>query len=82
MGIKNPRVGLINNGAEEEKGNSLTKEAYQLLTKTDVNFVGNLEGRDILLDCADVAVCDGFVGNIVMKFLEGTAKALDDHAEG
>lgn len=76
MGIKNPRVGLINNGAEEEKGNSLTKEVYQLLTKTDVNFVGNLEGRDILLDCADVAVCDGFVGNIVMKFLEGTAKAL------
>lgn len=77
MGVKNPRVGLINNGAEEEKGNTLTKEAFKLLSNTkDINFVGNVEGRDILLDSCDVAVCDGFVGNVVMKFLEGTAKAL------
>ncbi len=76
MGKKNPRVGLINNGAEEEKGNALTKEAYQLLKESDINFVGNIEGREILMDAADVVVCDGFTGNVLMKFLEGTAKVL------
>jgi len=76
MKIKNPRVGLINNGAEEEKGNALTKEAYQLLKATDINFKGNVEGRDIISGDFDVAVCDGFVGNIVMKFLEGAAKTI------
>jgi len=76
MGIENPRVGLINNGAEAEKGNALTKEAYMLLLETNVHFAGNVEGRDILSGDYDVAVCDGFTGNIVMKFLEGTAKTL------
>ena len=76
-GIDAPRVGLINNGAEEEKGCALTKEAYSLLKQTEgINFVGNIEGRDIMLGAADVVVCDGFVGNIVMKFLEGMGKAM------
>ncbi len=76
MGVENPRVALINNGAEEEKGDSLTKEAYQLLKKAPINFVGNVEGRDILLGDYDVVVCDGFVGNVLMKFMEGCAKFL------
>ncbi len=76
VGIPNPRVGLINNGAEEEKGNSLTKEAYQLLKGTNINFVGNAEGRDILSGNYDVVVCDGFVGNVLMKFMEGCASFL------
>ena len=75
-GMENPRVALINNGAEEEKGCALTKEAYALLKETDINFIGNIEGRDIMLGGADVLVCDGFVGNVLMKFLEGTGKAL------
>ena len=76
-GTPSPRVGLINNGAEEEKGCALTKEAYGLLKQTEgINFVGNIEGRDIMLGAADVVVCDGFVGNIVMKFLEGMGKAM------
>ena len=76
MKVQNPRVGLINNGAEEEKGNALTKEAYQLLKEAKIQFRGNIEGREILSGEYDVAVCDGFVGNIVMKFLEGAAKTL------
>lgn len=76
MGVENPRVGLINNGAEEEKGNAQTKKAFGLLKDTDINFVGNVEGRDLMLGACDVAVSDGFVGNVVMKFLEGCAKAL------
>ena len=78
MGIENPRVGLINNGAEEEKGNALTKEAYQLLEAANINFVGNAEGRDILSGDYDVVVCDGFVGNVLMKFMEGCATFLFD----
>lgn len=76
MGIQNPRVGLINNGSEEEKGCSLTKEAYKLLKQSDINFVGNVEGREVLSGEFDVLVCDGFVGNILMKFMEGMAKAM------
>ncbi|MCL2047601.1 MAG: phosphate acyltransferase PlsX [Defluviitaleaceae bacterium] len=76
MGIKNPRVGLINVGAEEEKGNLLTKEAYILLKETGINFVGNIEGREILAGGADVVVCDGFTGNVLLKFTEGFAKSL------
>ncbi len=76
MGVEDPRVGLINNGAEEEKGDTLTKEAYQLLKEADIHFVGNIEGRDLLLGNCDVAVCDGFVGNVLMKFMEGCAKFL------
>ena len=75
--VKNPRVGLVNNGAEEEKGCALTKEAYQLLKADErLNFVGNVEARDITADTADVIVCDGFVGNVILKFMEGVAGTL------
>ncbi len=73
LGIKNPRVGLANNGAEEEKGNALTKEAYKLLNEANINFVGNAEGRYIVSGDFDVIVADGFVGNMLMKFMEGVA---------
>jgi len=76
MGIKNPKVGLINVGSEREKGNMLTKEAYGLLEASDLNFVGNVEGREIPLGAVDVAVCDAFVGNIILKYSEGFAKGL------
>ena len=75
-GIKNPRVGLVNIGTEEEKGNALVKEAYPLLEQAGVNFVGNVEARDIPLGAVDVAVCDAFVGNVILKHTEGFAKAL------
>lgn len=76
LGIKNARVGLINNGAEAEKGCELTKAAYELLEKAPINFVGNVEGRDIVSGAYDVVVCDGFTGNIVLKFMEGVAGTL------
>ena len=69
--IDEPRVGLLNNGEEEIKGNTLTKESYKLLQKARLNFVGNIEGQDILNDKADVIVTDGFIGNIVLKTMEG-----------
>ncbi len=71
MGIKNPKVGLINVGAEEKKGNEAIRNAYSLLTNSNINFVGNIESRNILEGPADVVVCDGFVGNVILKFLEG-----------
>ncbi len=76
MGIDRPRVGLVNNGAEEEKGNALYAEAHQLLKKEDINFVGNVEARYIPADQADVIVCDGFDGNIILKYTEGVAETL------
>ncbi len=76
MGIKNPKVALINIGAEKEKGNSLTKETYELLENADINFVGNIEARDLFLGKVDVMVCDAFVGNVVLKFAEGFSKSL------
>jgi len=70
-GIKNPRVGLINIGEEEEKGNILCLAAYPLMKETNLfNFVGNVEGRDIFTDHADVFVCDGFTGNVILKLAE------------
>lgn len=75
-GIESPRIGLVNNGAEEGKGNDLTKAAYKLIKKLPVNFVGNAEGRDLVNGDYDVIVCDGFTGNVIMKFMEGLAKAL------
>lgn len=75
--VKNPRVGLINIGAEEEKGNTLYKETHKALKKISViNFVGNIEARDCSLGTADVLVCDGFTGNILLKSMEGMAKYL------
>ena len=76
-GIKNPRVGLVNNGAEAEKGCALTKDAYALLAQDKrLNFTGNVEAREITHDAADVIVCDGFVGNVILKFMEGVAGTL------
>jgi glycerol-3-phosphate acyltransferase PlsX len=69
--IENPRVGLVNIGEEEGKGNILTQAAYQLLKEEPgINFIGNVEGRDILLDKADVMVCEGFTGNVILKMAE------------
>ena len=76
MGVDNPRVGLLNNGAEAEKGNELTKAAYKLLEQTPVNFAGNCEAREILSGDFDAIVCDGFAGNIVLKYTEGLAATL------
>lgn len=76
MGIEDPRVGLANVGTEEHKGDELRQETYKLLQKTPVNFIGNIEGRDIPLDGADVVVCDGFTGNMIIKTYEGVALAL------
>jgi len=76
MGIKNPKVGLVNIGVEEEKGNALTKEVHGLLKETDLNFVGNVEAREIPFGEADIVVCDGFAGNIILKFAEGLSTAL------
>jgi glycerol-3-phosphate acyltransferase PlsX len=71
LGIDNPRVALLNIGEEEGKGNLLAQSTYPLLKEnTQINFVGNVEGRDILLDKADVMVCDGFTGNVILKMAE------------
>ncbi|MBE6921175.1 MAG: phosphate acyltransferase PlsX [Ruminococcaceae bacterium] len=76
-GIENPRVGLLNNGTEESKGTPLQKEAYCLLKQASdkglINFVGNVEARDVPLGAVDVVVCDGFAGNVLLKSIEGTA---------
>ena len=77
-GIENPRVGLVNIGAEAEKGNALVKAAYPLMESAPFRFVGNIEGRDITADLADVVVCDGFSGNLILKFMEGVAGTLMD----
>ncbi len=74
--IHRPRVGLLNIGHEPSKGNSLVKEVYTMLQDASLNFVGNIEGRDISAGHCDVVVCDGFVGNVVLKFAEGLADAL------
>lgn len=76
LGIEKPRVALLNIGSEEGKGNELVKEAYELLKKSSLNFVGNIEGRDIPAGNADVIVCDAFVGNIVLKTMEGLASSF------
>lgn len=75
-GKKSPRVGLLNNGAEEEKGNALTKETHALLKQSNLNFIGNVEARDILTGKADVIVADGFAGNVAIKASEGMASAM------
>ncbi|HZG55328.1 phosphate acyltransferase PlsX [Paenibacillus sp.] len=75
-GIREPRVGLLNVGTEPGKGNEVTKAAYPLLEAAPIRFVGNVEARDVLNGVCDVLVCDGFVGNVMLKSLEGTAAAL------
>ena len=75
-GISFPKVGLLSNGSEEGKGNELTKQSYELLKNSSINFIGNIEARDIVNGICDVCVCDGFVGNIVLKNTEGLASGL------
>jgi glycerol-3-phosphate acyltransferase PlsX len=70
LDVQQPRVGLLNIGEERSKGNEVVRDAYQLLEKENLNFVGNVEGRDVFEGEADVVVCDGFVGNIILKFSE------------
>ncbi len=77
MGIKNPRVAIVNIGAEEEKGNALVKETFPLLKECkDINFIGSIEARDIPAGYADVVVCEAFVGNVILKMYEGVAGAM------
>jgi glycerol-3-phosphate acyltransferase PlsX len=74
--IEKPRVGLINNGTEESKGTEIVKQAYSLLNEADINFIGNIEGKQIPLGDVDVAVCDGFVGNVILKLIEGVGSYI------
>jgi hypothetical protein len=74
--VERPRVGLLNIGEEAEKGSELYYEAHQLLKRSPVHFVGNVEGRDIILGTADVVVCDGFVGNVLLKFAESVIPSI------
>lgn len=77
LGIENPRVAIVNIGAEEEKGNALVKETFPLLKATEgINFIGSIEAREIPAGAADVIVCEAFVGNVILKLYEGTASAL------
>ena len=77
LGVKNPRVGIVNIGAEEEKGNALVKETFPLLKECkDINFIGSVEARDIPAGEADVIVCEAFVGNVILKMYEGVGSTL------
>lgn len=79
---QNARVAIVNIGAEEHKGNEMTREAYTLLKKAPINFTGNIEGREIMDGAADVIVCDGFVGNVILKLTEGLASTLLRNIKG
>ena len=76
-GSDRPRVGLLSIGEEETKGNELTREAHRLLKASSLNFIGNIEGREIFSGAADVIVCDGFTGNVVLKTSEGLVDAVE-----
>ena len=76
LGKPTPRVGLLSIGEEDTKGNDMTKEAFRLLRESPLNFIGNLEGRDVYSGNADVIVCDGFLGNVALKISEGLADAM------
>jgi glycerol-3-phosphate acyltransferase PlsX len=76
LGLASPKVGLLNIGEEESKGSELARAAYELLAHSGLNFVGNVEGRDLLNNNADVVVTDGFTGNVALKLLEGCASSL------
>jgi len=78
LGIPEPTVGLLNVGTEEGKGNEVVKDAYSLLKESGLNFVGNVEGQAIPMGSANVIVCDGFVGNIMLKFSEGLSRGISD----
>jgi len=76
VGIKNPRIGLMNIGEEEVKGNELAKSTYNLLKQLDINFIGNVEGRDVYIGEADLIVTDGFTGNVTLKVSEGVVEVM------
>jgi len=76
FGTKNPKIGLLNMGTEARKGTEVLKQAYELLSKSKLNFVGNIEGKDLPQGEVDVAVCDGYVGNVLLKFLEGAGSYM------
>jgi glycerol-3-phosphate acyltransferase PlsX len=76
LGYKNPRVGILSNGTEDNKGNELTLQAFKLCKQVDLNFIGNVEGHDLCHNRVDVVICDGFVGNIVLKTIESFAKGM------
>ncbi len=76
MEKENPSVGLLSNGEEEGKGNALAKETYSFLKTAPINFYGNVEGRDVMKGTTDIIVCDGFVGNVVLKTIEGMASVI------
>ncbi len=83
VGIKNPRVAIVNIGLEEDKGNMLVKETYPLLSNcTDINFIGNIEAREIPNGYADVIVCDAFVGNVILKLYEGIGSTMISKIKG
>ena len=83
LGIKNPRVGIVNIGAEEEKGNALVKETFPLLKQcSDINFTGSVEARDIPDGVCDVVVCEAFVGNVILKLYEGVGATLIKKIKG
>ncbi|GED58244.1 phosphate acyltransferase PlsX [Brevibacillus formosus] len=76
LGFERPTVGLLNVGTEEGKGNELTKAVFPLLQEADLNFIGNVEARDVMQGACDVLVCDGFVGNVLLKAVEGAASTI------
>ncbi len=83
IGVENPRVGIVNIGVEEEKGNALVKDTYPLLKQqSDINFIGSVEAREIPNGVADVIVCDAFVGNVILKLYEGLAGTLVQKIKG
>ena len=82
IGVSSPRVGLANVGTEDTKGDMLRQETFPLLRASSLNFIGNIEGRDIPLDVCDVVVADGFTGNLILKMYEGVAKALMGKIKG
>jgi len=79
FGVESPRVGLVNVGTEENKGNNALKQAYDLLKNSNLNFIGNVEGRDITEGKVDVVVCDGLTGNAMLKVMEGTGRFFMDY---
>lgn len=76
FGLKEPRIGLLNVGVEAEKGNDLAKQTYALLSKAKLNFIGNVEAREVMKGHCDVLICDGFVGNVLLKSMEGVAQSI------
>lgn len=82
LGISNPKVALLCNGTEETKGLPVTKEAHALLKQTELNFIGNVESRELPFGCCDVLVCDGFTGNIALKLIEGMGKFMSQTING